>query len=92
MFRIFIFAFIIVFVFILAYKIITHMLNSHAQKRAFKQQNPNKVWKSIYKPVGIIFACIFAIITNHLIVDAQYLLAFFSTLFIGGSILLYRQC
>ncbi|PCI87785.1 MAG: hypothetical protein COB24_05030 [Hyphomicrobiales bacterium] len=79
-------------VFIGAYKLITHMLNSRIERRLFKQHNPKKPWHSIYKPIGVISACIFAIITNYLIVDAQYLMAFVSVLFIGGSIWVYRRC
>uniref|UniRef100_A0A2A4Z0V3 Uncharacterized protein n=1 Tax=OCS116 cluster bacterium TaxID=2030921 RepID=A0A2A4Z0V3_9PROT len=92
MFRIFIFAFIMLIIFIGAYNLITHMLNSRIERRLFKQHNPKKVWHSIYKPIGIVFACTFAIITHYFIGEAQYLMAFFSVLFIGGSIWVYRRC
>lgn len=92
MFRIFIFAIILLIIFIVAYQAIVHILNSRIEKRLFKQHNPKKTWRSIYKPIGIIAACAFAIITNYFIIEAQYLLAFFTCFFIAGSIWLYRQC
>lgn len=92
MFRIFIFAFIMLIIFIGAYNLITHILNSRIERRLFKQHNPKKTWHSIYKPIGIISACIFAIVTNYFIGEAEYLMAFFSLLFIAGSIWVYRRC
>lgn len=92
MFRIFIFAVIMLVIFIGAYKAITHMLNSRIERRLFKQHNPTKAWHSIYKPVGIILACIFAIITNYFITETQYLMAFFSMLSVAASIWVYRRC
>lgn len=92
MFRIFIFVIILLIIFVVAYNIITDILSSRIEKRLFKQHNPGKKWHSIYKPVGIISACVFAIMTNYFIFDAQYLLAAFSLFFIGGSIWLYKMC
>lgn len=92
MFRIFIFAIILLIIFIIAYKVIVNMLNSRIERRLFKQHNPQKTWNSIYKPVGIIAACMFAIITNYFIFETQYLMAFVSCFFIAGSIWVYKQC
>ncbi len=92
MFRIIIFLIILTIIFVGAYKFMVNMLNSRIERRLFKQHNPNKVWHSIYKPIGIILACIFAIISNFLLFDAQYLLAFISLLGVGGSIWLFKKC
>lgn len=92
MFRIFIFAIILFVIFVMAYKLLNNMHHSRMQKRIFKQHNPDKVWRSIYKPAGIIAACGFAVLTNYLYFDAQYLLAFASCFFIAGSIWVYKQC
>lgn len=92
MFRIFIFTLIIFIIFSLAYKILASIFRSHEQKVQFLTNSPNSYWSSIYKPIGIISACAFAIITHYFFTDTQYLLAFFSVLSVGGSIWLYREC
>lgn len=92
MFRILIFAVILLIIFILAYKVIVDLLSSRIEKRLFKQHNPGVGWHSIYKPIGIASACIFAIITHHFFSETQYLMAFFSLIFVGGSIWVYRKC
>lgn len=92
MFRIFIFAIIMLIIFIGAYKLISHLLQSRIEKRLFKQHNPGKTWHSVYKPAGIVAASLFAMLTFYLVIDTQYLLATISVIFTGASFWIYRRC
>lgn len=92
MFRILIFVILLSLIFFGAYRVMVDILNSRIERRLYKQHNPNSVWHSIYKPIGIISACIFAIISNYFLIEAQYLLAFLSVLGVGGSIWLFKKC
>ncbi|MCJ8324702.1 MAG: hypothetical protein HRU29_05405 [Rhizobiales bacterium] len=92
MFRIFIFTIIVIVVFIIAYRLVVHMLNSRNQKLQFKQDHPDATWRSIYKPIGIVAASGFALIAHYNINDSQYLIALAAAVFAGISVWVYRKC